>query len=176
MQIQSHTPWPQWNRSTRELSTVPVLPPIFVWHYVTYDPSPVHAKVPHSLYTSVLPKHDYDGALTARQHHQPFPDHQRWGNDHSKVQHLVIQLEGVGEDKRNGQEWGRHWEHRTPLSHPQGQSSFQYLQFPICHSQEDQSEFSGQQSTCNFYLYIQVFKYCSHKSQGNPIPDYVILR
>lgn len=47
-----------------------------------------------------LPQHHHDGALAARHHHQPLPDHQSGRDDHAEVQHLVVQLGGGGGGKR----------------------------------------------------------------------------
>lgn len=41
---------------------------------------------------SDLPENNNNRTLTAGDNHQSFPDHQRRGNYHTKVQHLVIQL------------------------------------------------------------------------------------
>jgi len=37
-------------------------------------------------------ENDHYGALGACHHHQAFPDHQRRGDDHGKVKHLVVEL------------------------------------------------------------------------------------
>ena len=39
-----------------------------------------------------VPEHHHNGRFAAGHNHQPFPDHQSWRHDHTKVQHLVIQL------------------------------------------------------------------------------------
>lgn len=49
-----------------------------------------------------LPQHHHDGALAARHHHQPLPDHQSGRDDHAEVQHLVVQLGGGGGGGRGG--------------------------------------------------------------------------
>lgn len=49
-----------------------------------------------------LPQHHHDGALAARHHHQPLPDHQSGRDDHAEVQHLVVQLGGGGGGGKRG--------------------------------------------------------------------------
>ena len=47
---------------------------------------------PPFITLTFIPEDDHYGTLAASDHHQSFPDHQGWGHNHTKVQHLVIQL------------------------------------------------------------------------------------
>lgn len=50
-----------------------------------------------------LPENNNNGTLAARDDHQPLPDHQRRGNDHTEVQHLVIELQETNWIRRDQQ-------------------------------------------------------------------------
>lgn len=47
------------------------------------------------------PENNNNRTLTTSDNHQSFPDHQRRGNNHTKVQHLIVELQTKFGGKKN---------------------------------------------------------------------------
>ena len=99
MEYQVHESWTLSSRKSNtylllELSTTMdcykiISPPLLLFSSSSSSPL-----FPLSSFSSSLPEHDDNRALAASDHHQSFPYHQSWRDNHAKVQNLVEHLWG----------------------------------------------------------------------------------
>lgn len=84
--------YPVKKEKKKEVMRAPFASKSCVWEFLTSSlPKALQCWCKFKTKCSV-PEHHHNGRFAAGHNHQPFPDHQSWRHDHTKVQHLVIQL------------------------------------------------------------------------------------